>query len=60
MKELHIYYLLKLVCKVLKKECILTIVQNAVIEKILNTILNKKVSAGQIPVLSKISINVGI
>ena len=52
-KELHIYELLKLLCKVLRKECISTIVQKAVTEKNLNTILNKRVLARQIPVQSK-------
>ena len=52
-KELHIYELLKLLCKVLRKECISTIVQEAVTEKNLNTILNKRVLARQIPVQSK-------
>ena len=52
-KELDIYELLKLLCKVLRKECISTIVQEAVTEKNLNTILNKRVLARQIPVQSK-------
>ena len=43
-KELHIYELLKLLCKVLRKECISAIVQEAVTEKNLDTILNKRVS----------------
>ena len=52
-KELHIYELLKLLCKVLRKECISAIVQEAVTEKNLNTILNKRILARQIPVQSK-------
>ena len=52
-KELHIYELIKLLCKFLIKECLSTIVQEAVIEKKLNTILNKRVLARQIPVHSK-------
>ena len=49
-QKLHIYELLKLICKVLRKECISAIVQEDVIEKILNTVLNKRVLARQIPV----------
>ena len=52
-KELHIYELLKLLCKVLRKECISAIVQEAKTEKNFNKILNKRVSAKQIPVQSK-------
>ena len=42
-KELHIYELLKLLCKVLRKKCISVIIQEAVTENKLNTILNKRV-----------------
>ena len=52
-KELLIYELLKFLCNVLRKECISAIVQEAKTEKILNTILNKRVLARQIPVQSK-------
>ena len=52
-KGLHIYELLKLLCKSLRKECISAIVQEAVTEKILNSILTKGVLARQIPVKSK-------
>ena len=49
-KELHTY---KLLCKVLRKECISAFVQETVTETNLNTILNKRVLARQIPVQSK-------
>ena len=52
-RELLIYELLKLLCKVLRKECISAIVLEAKTEKNLHTILNKRVLARQIPVQPK-------
>ena len=52
-KDLYIFEIFKLLCKVLRKECISAIVQEAVTEKNLNTFLKKRVSARQILVHSK-------